>query len=228
MKDPGNFSVMFSRLAGVTLMAAVAGCASVDQLIVSPTTICPGESVNVSWKTCGTTTLSQVPVPPGQSDECVDSLPVNATPLSVENTGTVQRQVAAASVFYVEATGTFGKPAHKCVRVFVNEALPLSGIPQCSGPRAIRTVVLRPAAAQWSGRAQVGAVQNLNEVRVSVRHDGRTASLAPNEISSAFASSNPAGEWVIESELRDGPDCGQAGASVPNSLALQVIPLCQN
>ena len=228
MKDPGYLPVTLSRLAGAVLISALAGCASVDQLIVSPTTVCPGETVNVSWKTCGKTTLTQVPVPPGQSDECVDSLPINANPVAVGNSGTVQREVGGANAFYVEASTLFGKPKHKCVRVYVNEVLPLSGFPQCAGPRGIRTVVSRPAGAEWSARTQVGAVQNVNQIRVSVRHDGRVASLAPNEISSAFAASNPAGEWVIESDLRDGPDCGQVGAGVPNSLTLQVMPLCQN
>jgi hypothetical protein len=148
--------------------------------------------------------------------------------MTVPNSGTVQREMAGANVFYVEASGWFGKPVHKCARVFVNQALPLSGIPQCAGPRGIRTVVSRPPGAEWSGQMGVGAVQNLNLVRVSVRHDGRVASLAPNEISSAFRTSNPAGEWIIESELQGGPDCGQAGASVPPSLTLQVLPVCQN
>jgi hypothetical protein len=228
MKDLGYLPVALFRLASAVLVAGLAGCASIDQFVVSPTTVCSGETVNVSWRTCGKTTLTQVPIQPGQSDECLDSLPVGSNPLAVANSGTVQREMAAANVFYVEASGWFGKPVHKCTRVFVNEALPLAGIPQCSGPRAVRTVVSRPPGAEWSGRMGVGAVQNPNLVRVSVRHDGRVASLAPNEISSAFRTSNPAGEWVIELDLRDGPDCGQSGASIPPSLTLQILPLCQN
>lgn len=210
------------------LVFGLAGCASIDQFAVSPPAVCPGESVKVSWKTCGTTTLTQVPLQPGQSDECLDSLPVGSNPMTVPNAGAVLREMAAPNVFYIETSGWFGKPIHQCRRVFVNQALPLSGIPQCAGPRGIRTVVSRPAGAEWSENMKVGAVQNRNEVRVSVRHDGRVASLAPNEVSQAFATSNPAGEWVIESDLQGGPDCGQAGAGVPPSLTLQVLPVCQN
>jgi len=228
MRDPGNVGTTLVRLGPAILIFGLAGCASIDTFIVSPTTVCPGETVNVSWKTCGKTTLTQIPLQSGQSDECVDSLPVGVSPVEVSNSGTVQREVSGANVFYVEATAAFGKPAHKCVRVFVNEVLPLSGIPQCAGPRVIRTVVSRPVGSEWSPRTQIGAVQNVSQVRVSVRHDGRIASLAPNEISSVFAASNPAGEWVIESDVMSGPDCGQAGTSVPNSLTLQVIPRCQN
>jgi hypothetical protein len=221
------FPALF-RLASAVVVVGLTGCASIDKFEVSQPAVCPGETVKVSWKTCGTTTLTQVPIQPGQSDECLDSLPVGSNPMSVPNAGAVHRAMAAPNVFYIETSGWFGKPVHKCARVFVNQALPLAGSPQCAGPRGIRTVVSRPAGAEWSENMKVGAVQNLNLVRVSVRHDGRVASLAPNEISQAFATSNPAGEWIIESELQGGPDCGQAGASVPRSLTLQVLPVCQN
>jgi len=118
---PVNLPTRLFRLACVVLTVGLAGCASISQLTVAPTTVCPGENVNVSWRTCGTTTLTQVPIRPGQSDECVDSLPVGASPVPVSNSGTVERQASGDTVFYVEAKGWLGKPAHKCVRVFVNE-----------------------------------------------------------------------------------------------------------
>jgi len=209
------------------LSVGFAGCAKVNQLTVTPTTVCAGESVNVSWRTCGTTTLTQVPLRPGQSDECVDSLPVGANPEHVSNYGTVERQASGDAVFYVEAKGWLGKPVHKCVRVFVNEVLPLAGVPQCAGPRAIRVVVSRPVGASWSGRAIVGVVQNVNDVRVLVRHGGRDVNLAPRETTRAFSETDPGGDWTIKSDLPDGPDCGQAGAKVPSALSLQVNPLCK-
>lgn len=227
MVDHPSLPTRLFPIAFTVLALGLAGCASVKQLTVVPTTVCPGESVNVSWSTCGTTTLTQVPLRPGQSDECVDSLPVGSTPVTVANSGTVERQASGDSVFYVEARGLLGKPAHKCVRVFVNEVLPLAGIPECAGLRAIRVAVARPAGSAWSGRTTVGVVQNLNDVPVSVRHGGRVASLAPRETSSAFSTTDPAGDWIIESNLQDGPDCGQAGARVPAALSLQVTPLCQ-
>jgi hypothetical protein len=49
--------------------------------------------------------------------------------------GTLKRQIEANTVFYVEARGWLGKPAHWCARVFVNDALPLSAISQCAGTK---------------------------------------------------------------------------------------------
>ncbi len=225
--DRADRNARLFLLACVVLTVGFAGCASISQLTVAPTTVCPGENVHVSWRTCGTTTLTQVPIRPGQSDECVDSLPVGASPVPVSSSGTVERQASGDTVFYVEAKGWLGKPSHKCVRVFVNEVLPLAGIPQCAGPRAIRVVVSRPAGSSWSGRTTVGVVQNLNDIPVSVRHGGRVATLAPRETSGAFSTMDPGGDWIIESDLQDGPDCGQAGTRVPTALSLQVNPLCQ-
>src|SRR5258705_5155728 len=89
---PVNFPTRLSLLACVVLTVGLAGCASISQLTVAPTTVCPGESVNVSWRTCGTTTLTQVPIGPGQSDECVDSRPAVASPGPGSYSVTVQRQ----------------------------------------------------------------------------------------------------------------------------------------
>jgi hypothetical protein len=127
---------------------------------------------------------------------------------------------------YIEAHGQFGKPAHGCATAFVNEALPLAGISQCSGPRHVGIGVARPSGSQWSERAKVGSVKNTNNVTVTVSHGGVTESLAPGVTSAAFANSDPNGGWAIDYVLPDGPDCGQSGAKVPASLSILVLPHC--
>ena len=106
---PASLSLRPFSLTCLMLTLGLVGCASIHQLAVAPTTVCTGESVNVSWRTCGTTTLTQVPIQPGQSDECVDSLPVGASPVPVSNAGTLKRQAIGDSVFYVEAKSWFGR-----------------------------------------------------------------------------------------------------------------------
>jgi len=54
MRGLGTRKGLFSLLACVVLTVGLAGCASISQLTVAPTTVCPGENVNVSWRTCGT------------------------------------------------------------------------------------------------------------------------------------------------------------------------------
>ncbi len=197
-------------------------------MTVKPETICAGDTVYVSWHARGGTRLFQVPLQPGESDQCVDSLIAGRTASSVLSEDSFQQRFQQNTVIYVEAHGLLGKPAHGCATVFVNAALPLAGIAQCNGPRQIRVIVSRPAGSQWSRAAKVGSVQNLNGVPVVVSHSGLVDTLSPGSESKAFAHGNDDGEWTIDYRLQDGPDCGQAGAKLPPSLSIRVLPLCAN
>jgi hypothetical protein len=184
--------------------------------------------VTVSWQATGTTSLFQVPLDSGQSDQCIDTLIAGRTPMPVQSQGDVRQQLQQNTVVYIEARGLLGKPAHQCARAFVNEALPLAGIAQCSGPRHVGITVARPSGSQWSARAKVGSVKNTNNVTVTVRHGGVTEAVASGTVSQAFTNSDPNGDWAIDYVLPDGPDCGKSGAKLPASLSILVLPYCGN
>jgi hypothetical protein len=169
-----------------------------------------------------------VPLEPGQSDQCIDTLIAGRTSTSVQSQGTIRLPIQQKTVFYVEAHGLLGKPAHGCAPAFVNDPLPLADTSKCSGPRHVGIGVARPSDSQWSARAKVGSVKNTNDVTVTVSHGGVTETLAPGATSMAFANSDPNGGWAIDYVLPDGPDCGQAGAKVPPSLSILVLPYCGN
>jgi hypothetical protein len=208
------------------LLLTLCACASVKNVTVDPPVSCPGETVTVSWQATGSTRLFQVPLEPGQSDQCIDTLVAGRVPMSVQSQGSILQPVPQSTVFYIEARGLWGKPAHQCARAFVNEALPLAGISQCSGPRHVGIGVTRPSGSQWSARAKVGSVKNTNDVTVTVSHGGVTETLAPGATSAAFVNSDPNGGWAIDYLLSDGPDCGQSGAKLPASLSILVLPHC--
>jgi len=169
-----------------------------------------------------------VPLDPGQSDQCIDTLIAGRTPTRVQSQGESRQPIQQSTVFYIEARGLLGGPAHQCARAFVNEALPLAGISQCAGPRHVAIGVARPNDSQWSARAKVGSVKNTNAVTVTVSHGGVTETLAPGAASEAFANSDPNGGWAIDYVLPDGPDCGKSGAKLPASLSILVLPHCGN
>ena len=208
------------------LLLTMCGCASVKNVTVDPPVSCPGETVSVSWQATGSTSLFQVPLEAGQSDQCIDTLVAGRTPTPVQSQGESRRPIHQSTVFYIEARGVLGKPAHRCARAFVNEALPLAGISQCSGPRHAGIGVARPTDSRWSEGAKVGSVKNTNEVTVTVSHGSVTETLIPGAASAAFADSDPNGGWAIDYALLDGPDCGQAGAKLPASLSILVLPNC--
>jgi hypothetical protein len=214
------------RAPTISVLLTLCGCASVNNVAVDPPVSCPGETVSVSWQANGTTSLFQVPLESGQSDQCIDTLITGRKPMPVESQDKIRQPLQQSTVFYIEAHGLLGKPAHKCATAFVNEALPLAGISQCSGLRHVGIGVARPRDSQWSARAKVGSVKNTNNVTVTVSHGGVTETLAPGATSAAFANSDANGGWAIDYVLPDGPDCGQSGAKLPASLSILVLPHC--
>jgi hypothetical protein len=210
------------------LLLSLCACAGVKRVHVDPPVFCPGETVTVSWQATASTRLFQVPLEPGQSDQCIDTLIAGRVPIPVQSEGTSRLPIQQSTVFYIEAHGLLGKPAHGCATAFVNEALPLAGIPQCSGPRHAGIGVARPSDSQWSAIAKLGSVKNTNDVTVTVSHGGVTETLAQGATSAAFANSDPNGGWAIDYVLPDGPDCGKSGAKVPASLSILVLPHCGN
>jgi hypothetical protein len=219
---------MCVRAPTISVFLAMCGCAGVKDVHVNPPVSCPGETVSVQWQATGSVSMIQVPLEPGQSDQCIDTLVAGRTQTPVQGQGTIRQPIQQRTVFYVEAHGLFGKPAHGCATAFVNEALPLAGISQCSGPRHVGIGVARPSDSQWSARAKVGSVKNTNEVTVTVSHGRVTETLSPGVTSASFANSDPNGGWALDYVLPDGPDCGQAGAKVPPSLSILVLPYCGN
>jgi len=215
-----------ARALTIGVLLTLCGCASVKEVTVDPPVSCPGETVSVSWQATGSASLFQVPLEPGQSDQCIDTLIAGHMPTPVQSQGQNRLPIQQSTIFYIEARGLMGKPAHQCARAFVNEALPLAGISQCSGPRHVGIGVARPNDSQWSPGAKVGSVKNTNDVTVKVSHDGVTETLAPGATSAAFANSDPNGGWAIDYLLPDGPDCGQSGAKLPASLSILVLPHC--
>lgn len=208
------------------IVVTLTGCASVKNVNVQPPMACPGDPVTVSWRATGDTKLFQVPLKAGQSDQCIDTLISGLTPLGVRSHDEQQLSLQQKTVFYVEARGLVGKPAHRCATGLVDEALPLAGISQCVAPRRVGITVARPSDSKWSTRARVGPVKNINDVAVTVRHAGVAKTLAPGEASEAFANDDPGGDWTVEYDLADGPDCGKVGSKAPASLSIQVLPHC--
>jgi hypothetical protein len=167
-------------------------------------------------------------------DFCVDALASGAKLNPEPSRGTVTLQASGDTVYFVEARGWFGKPAHGCARLFVNQVLPLSDVPACipeaTGPavREARVHLVRPSGSRWSATATTGLIENDNPVAVTVRHVGKSIVLPAGGQTDLFAGTDPNADWWVEYSWAAGPPCGQAGAPVPNSLSLEVHPLCSS
>jgi hypothetical protein len=232
---------LWSRLAVAVLGLVISSCASVQGVTVSPSTACPGDLITVSWVARGKTELAAIPLntpaadSPGQAvDYCVDALASGVKASPEPSRGTITLRSSGDTAFLVQAQGWLGTPAHKCAPLFVNRVLPLSNVPQCiakaTGPalRAAQVHLLRPSGSRWSATATTGLVKNDNPVEVTIRHAGRSILLPPGGETALFTGTDPNGDWWVEYTWPAGPQCGLQGAPVPNSLSLEVHPLCSS
>lgn len=232
-------SLEASRVAIAALGLVISSCASVQPVKVSPSTACPGDPITVSWIATGETAMATVPVKvaPGDSsaqatDFCVQALASGAKLNKVSSRGTMSLRASGDTEFLVLAQGWFGKPAHNCGRLFMNEVLPLSDVPQCISEapgtveRAVQVHLVRRGDSKWSSTATTGVVENDNPVAVTIRHAGRSIVLPARSITDLFTGTDPNADWWVEYTWGTGPYCGKAGAPVPNSLSLKVHPLC--
>lgn len=229
----------WSWVTAVAFGLIASSCASVHEVSVVPSTACPGDPVTVSWTASGSTEMAVIPVNGSAADAvaqdvdlCVDALASGAKLNPEPSRGSAVLQASGDAVYFVQARGRFGKPAHECARLFVNQVLPLSDVPECvpraSGTdgRAAQVHLVRPNGSRWSGTTTTGLVENDNLVAVTVRHAGKSIVLSAGTKTSLFAGTDPNADWWVEYAWASGPPCGNAGAAVPNSLSIEVHPLC--
>lgn len=227
------------RLGVGALALALSSCASVQSVTVAPSTACAGDPIRVSWVASGTTEVAVVPLDAAAArpsmaaeDFCVDALASGLKPNPEPSRGSVALRASVDTAFLVQAQGWFGKPAHRCARLFVNQVLPLSDVPECvSGAtggelRAAQVHLIRPNGSRWSTTATTGVVENDNSVAVAVRHAGKSISLPAGGRTDLFTGTDPNADWWVEYTWSEGPRCGNVGAPVPNSLSLEIHPLC--
>jgi hypothetical protein len=229
------------RVAVGAIATVVSSCASVQSVTVSPSTVCPMDSVTVSWIARGGTQLATIPLTTAADasraqavDFCVDALASGAKVRPEPSRGALTVQASVDTVYLIQAQGWIGKPAHKCARLFVSQVLPLSDVPQCATGttgadlRKAQVHLIRPSGSRWSATATTGLVKNDNSVRVTIRHAGKSISVPPGGETNLFAGTDPNGDWWVEFAWNTGPRCGLPGAPVPNSLSLVVHPLCSS
>ena len=229
----------WAKLAVAAVGLLISSCASVHSVTVSPSTACPGESVTLSWAASGRTELAAIPLhtaaagSPGQAlDFCVDALASGIKTTTEPSRGTLTEQASVDTVYLIQTQGWFGASAHKCATLFVNQVLPLSDLPQClSGAtatelRAAQVHLIRPNGSRWDASTTTGLVKNDNPVTVTIRHAGRSISLPPGAPTHLFEGTNPNSDWWVTYTWTTGPQCGLPGAPVPNSLSVEVHPLC--
>jgi hypothetical protein len=92
--------------------------------------------------------------------------------------------------------------------------------PGCNGGTVWATV----HAEHFAADVKVAAVtSHSGDSRIyDVRHAGRRATVAPETLTTVFAGTPIAGDWILSTPLIDGQSC----ATIPRNLVIDVITQC--
>jgi hypothetical protein len=183
---------------GLLCIAAVLtlpGCAArVVRFQAAPSHVCAGTPVTLTVETVGSPAVSTAP------------------PLA-EGPGRTYRP-AVTTRFFLTVSRFLGKKARSETEVRVmpgspGEADEITANVVCAGGRISGTVQRDPAA--WDPRLRVAAVESGEDRDVEVVHEGRSATLTPQQpTTSAFEGTSPGGAWTLSSALRAGESCGSS------------------
>lgn len=190
----------------------------VKNFTVQPRHICAGESVQVEWSVEGSARITVTP----PSDRLADG--------PADDEGRALIAPNADTKVELHVTRLLGHPDGAVQEIEVagvsrREALTASlgddsATPSCSEGTVRATV----HANRFSLKVKVATVvSHSNDGRTyEVQHAGRSATIAPGEVVSAFRDTPLAGDWTLSAPVGDGQTC----ETVPPVLVIDVNTQC--
>jgi len=207
------------------LWCAVAAClltacnAQVKSFSAVPRHICAGQRVELQWNVVGSASVTVTPPNTG--------LPNG--PVASEGQATIAPSTTTQVALHV--TRMLGSPTTSTQEIEVMsrtdkpEALTASmgdvkARPGCSGGKVWATV----HAERFATYVKVATVvAHPGDDRIyDVEHAGLRATVAPRAVSTAFAGTAIAGDWVLTAPLPPGQTC----ATIPHNLVVDVFTQC--
>lgn len=198
-----------------SFLGGLFACAPSAKLSASPSVVCPGRAVRLTWEA---SSAGELTADPASADlgEVTASGSKTVRPRTTTN-----YQLSVGSVVARRTVGT-------TVRVLEVPKEPVRIAPNggeedgvaCLGDRMRATAHVAPGA--WDKRLRVDLVSSADGRSYRVAHQIARDEVGP-QASAAFRDLPLAGAWQLETALRPDEDCG---ALAPESLAIQVSLIC--
>ena len=184
-----------------------------------PRHICAGQRVEVHWSVVGSASVVVTPPSAGLPDGPVDS------------TGSATIAPATTTDVALHVTRPLGKPTTRTQKIEVRissdqpEVLVASlgdrdAGPGCADGKVWATVHARRFAPEVKV-ANVATHAGDNRI-YDVQHAGRRDTVAPGLVSTGFATTPIAGDWLLTAPLAGGQTC----ATAPHNLVIDVFTQC--
>ncbi|HET7060879.1 MAG TPA: hypothetical protein VFI43_01730 [Nitrosospira sp.] len=201
----------------VTLLVTplVTGCAQIKYFSVAPTTICPGEAVQVDWKASDRVLLSTLPPLPGTGEGppegSLSFTPVQDTRFTLKVPALLKSAQREWDVSVIPAQSS---------RL-------MGGVAQCSGNPASVSATFSVQQKDTSSRVRVTSIQNNYQRTLKVGKDNVEAEIAPGTATDQFKNVPVSGTWTIRAPVAGGETCDSVLDSVRSRLTINVQMSCK-
>lgn len=199
-------------LAMLCITPWMTGCAQIKSFTVFPSTICPGETVEINWKASNKVTLAASP------------------PLKGEGEGPAEGQRALvperSTRFTLKVSGLLKSDQ----REWDVEVIPgqidrlLGGIARCEG--GFVTTSFNIEQRGTSSRVRVASIANRYDRGLVISKDGIEVEIPSHGATDGFKASPVAGAWLIRTPLMRNESCDAALDAVNGRLTIKTLMSC--
>jgi hypothetical protein len=199
-------------LAMLCITPWMTACAQIKSFTVSPSTICPGETVEINWKASDNVTLAASP------------------PLKGEGEGPAEGQRALtperSTRFTLKVSGLLKSDQ----REWDVEVIPrqtdrlLGGIARCEG--GFVTTSFNIEQKGTSSRALAASIANRYDRGLVINKDGIEVEIPSHGATDRFKATPVAGAWLIRTPLARDESCDAALDAVSGRLTIKTLMSC--
>lgn len=198
----------------VPLVLTSLGCASIQRFDATPSKVCRGESVTLSWDATAKGSIS--------------ATPPNSSPGSVFAQGTSVVAPSVSGTYHLEVSTLVASDSRDVkVEVTDGKTAPIGQAATDASASCIgKTSTVTATAPQDLAGAKVAFVASAKDDKHTyhIEHDGKSADLPPGGTVQTFKGSPMSGEWTLSLTLLEGEKCGTPTA--PVKLSIDVVTSC--
>jgi hypothetical protein len=201
-------------LATLFLTPLIAGCAQIKSFSAAPSTVCPGETVQIDWEASDKVMLNAVPslkgVGEGPAEGSRSFAPTQNTRFILEVAGVLKNAQREWDVTVVPSQSS---------RL-------LGGVAQCEGNPPLVSASFSIQQKDSSSRIRAVSIENNYHRTLKVSKDDIEAEVAPNSATDRFKNVPVIGTWTIHAPLGVGEACNNVLEAVRSRLTIKAQMSC--
>jgi len=201
-------------LATLFLTPLIAGCAQIKSFSAAPSTVCPGETVQIDWEASDKVMLNAVPslkgVGEGPAEGSRSFAPTQNTRFILEVAGVLKNAQREWDVTVVPSQSS---------RL-------LGGVAQCEGNPPLVSASFSIQQKDSSSRIRAVSIENNYRRTLKVSKDDIEAEIAPDSATDRFKNVPVIGTWTIHAPLGVGEACNNVLEAVRSRLTIKAQMSC--